>query len=119
MQVFGHAARSVARHIRLGTILIEHAHARVRHAGRLDHHQAVAANAQMPVGKIDGQRFGAGDLPIEVFNEDIVVTRALHFGKGNLLPLRAHVRDIHQLGVPQIETTLQNIGQRVRRVDRG
>ena len=118
VQVLGHAADVVAGHFTFASVAVKRAHPRVRHGRQLDQHNPVAADAGVRRAKADAQRFGAGDLAVEIFDEDIVVAAGMHFGKADFLPPRAHIVDVHQLGVAAVEPAFDDLRQCVGGVQR-
>ncbi len=119
IQVLGHAPQGVAGHGALGPVGVEHPHPGVRLLGPLHEDDAVGPDAVMPVAEGDAQRLRAGDLAVEVLQEDVVVAAGLHLGKGQLLPLRPQVADVDELRVALVVAAGQDVRQGARRVQRG
>ncbi len=82
VEVLGHATDTVAAHLRLGSVGIEHPHASVGLRALADQDQAIAADAQVPVGDFPGQHIGLrGNRFAEAIDVYVIVARALHFGE--------------------------------------
>ena len=77
----------------------------------LHQNDAVGPHAVVAVAEGDAQGLGAGDPPVEVLQEDVVVAAGLHLGKGQLLPVVPEVADVHQLRVPLVVPGLQDVRQ--------
>ena len=73
----------------------------------------------MPVAKRNAQGFGTGDPAIAIIDKDIIVPRALHFGKDKALVLGSHMIDVNQFGVAGVISAGNHIGQRVGDIQRG
>jgi hypothetical protein len=56
----------------------------------------------------DAQGLRAGDLSVEVLDEDVVVAAGVHLGEANLLPPGTHGVDVHQLGILAVEAALND-----------
>ena len=119
VQVLGDAADGVARHHALRAVLVEDAHLRIGDFRLFDEHDAVAADAVVTADKVDGERFGAGDLTVRVVEVDIVVAARLHLDEVELHLLLAEAVDIDELGVVLGELAGDDVAEGVRRIERG
>ena len=79
----------------------------------------VGADAVVPVTEGDAQGLRAGDLAVEVFQEDVIVSAGLQLGEFQLLTLAAEVADVDELRVPLVVAAGQNIRQRIGGIQRG
>jgi hypothetical protein len=70
-----------AAHLRLAAVSVEHAHAHVGLVRRQDKDEAVAADAEVPIGDLlrNGRR--VGDRFFEAVDVNVVVTEAVHLGE--------------------------------------
>jgi len=118
-EVFAHAAYVVARHFALAAVPVEGAHLGVGSIGAFDEHYAVAADAGVSVAKAYAQRFRGGDAAVEVFNEYVIISAVLHFGKPDLPVGCAHVIYIHKLRIAGGEAALDHACQGVCGVKTG
>ena len=73
----------------------------------------------MTADKVDGERFGAGDLTVRVVEVDIVVAARLHLDEVELHLLLAEAVDVDKLGVVLGELAGDDVAERVRRIERG
>ena len=119
MTILRHAADAVARHAALAAVAVEDAHFGVGDGGFFNQHDAVAADAAVPVADADGQRLGAGDAAVAVVKIDVVVAAGLHLGESDFLPLGAQVVDVDELGVEQAVSRGGDVRERIGRVQRG
>lgn len=82
--VFGDAPDSVAAHFGFRAVVVEHAHLDVGGCGIVgweDKDEAVAADACVAVGDLDGEAHGIADGFFESVDVDVVVAEAVHFGE--------------------------------------
>ena len=111
VEVLAHAPQGVACHHALAAVGVEHPHLRVGFLRALHEHDAVGADAVMAVAEGDAQGLGAGDLPVPVLQEDVVVAAGLHLGEFQLLALRPQVADVDELRVVLVVPGGQNVRQ--------
>ena len=83
VQVLADAARGVATHAGLRAVVVEDAHGEVAHSRGADEHQTVPADALVTVAPQHRKMFGAGQREAHGIDVDVVVARAVHFGKFN------------------------------------
>ena len=116
VEIFAHTAQVVAGYLTLAAVAVERAHPRVCGGGFFDKHDAVTADAVMRRAQADAQAFGAGYGAVEVFDEDIVVARALHLGEADFLLPAPHRVYIDKLGILLVEAACDDLRKSVCRV---
>ena len=72
-QIFCNSPKRVRRHTSVASVTVEYPHFRVRHVRFFNHNNSVRAYCEMSVGEVNGNRFGAGDFPVHIIEENIVV----------------------------------------------
>ena len=75
------ASDSVAAHVAAAAVGVVHLHPDVGVARRREHDQAVAADAEVPIGKLDRQRRRIGGTRAHRDDIDIVVAASMHLGE--------------------------------------
>ena len=77
IQVLAHAPQGVARRGALAAVGVEQPDLCISNVGILHQDDPVGADAVMPVTEGDTQGLRAGDLAVEVFQEDVIVSAGL------------------------------------------
>ncbi len=115
-QVIAHAAQGVSADAAVRAVHVVNLHRRIGRLRREKRHDAVAADAEVPVAQADGEALGAVDQArVQAVEVNIVVAACLHLGKRQAPLCFPHVVDVdkldRRLGVPAHQAVDDGVGR--------
>ena len=84
IEVFAHAPDRIAAHFAFASVRVEHPHSAIRPFFGQNHHQAVSANALVPIAQPYSPCFGMLQRLLHTVKVNIIIAASVHFNKRTL-----------------------------------